>query len=160
MFIYFWETETAQVREGQRKKETESPKQAPGSELSAQSPTRGSNSRTVRSRPESKSDAYPTDIYRRSQSITVAYTLFFLIFNLYLVLKDRTWAGEGQRERETHTHTHTHKHTESKAGFRLWAISTEPDAGLTNCKIVTWAKVGRSTDWATQAPLSLFLSNF
>ena len=30
------------------------------------------------------------------------------------------WAGEGQRERET----------ESEAGSRLWAVSTEPDAGL------------------------------
>ena len=43
----------------------------------------------------------------------------------------------------THTHTHTHAHartsgggaeregdTESKAGFRLQAVSTEPDAGL------------------------------
>ena len=46
--------------------------------------------------------------------------------------------------------------TESKAGSRLWAVSTEPNAGLelTNCKIMTWAEVGRSTDWATQAPLS------
>ena len=44
--------------------------------------------------------------------------------------------------------------TESEAGSRLWAVSTEPDAGLelTNREIVTWAEVGRSTDWATQAP--------
>ena len=52
-FIYFLETETgrAQVGEGQREREreTQNPKQAPGSELSARSPTRGSNSRTVRS---------------------------------------------------------------------------------------------------------------
>ena len=40
--------------EGQRKRETQIPKQAPGSELSAQRPTRGSNSRTVRSLPELK----------------------------------------------------------------------------------------------------------
>ena len=37
----------AQVGEGQR--ETQNVKQAPGSELSEQSPMRGSNSRTVRS---------------------------------------------------------------------------------------------------------------
>ena len=43
--------------EGQRVKETQNPKQAPGSELSAQSPKRGSNPRTARSRPEPKSDA-------------------------------------------------------------------------------------------------------
>ena len=43
-------------------------------------------------------------------------------------------------------------------GQRIWSLfradSTEPDAGLelTNCEIVTWAEVRRSTDWATQAP--------
>ena len=38
--------------------------------------------------------------------------------------------------------------TESKAGSRLRAISTEPDAGveLTHCEIMTRAEVGRSTD--------------
>ena len=35
--------------EGKRERETQNPKQAPGSELSAQSLMRGSNSRTVRS---------------------------------------------------------------------------------------------------------------
>ena len=49
-------------------------------------------------------------------------------------------------ERETHT--------ESRAGSRLWAISPETDMGLelTDHEIVTWAEVGRLTDWATQAP--------
>ena len=48
--------------------------------------------------------------------------------------------GEGQREREGDT--------ESKAGSRLRAVSTEPDAGLelTDSEIVTWAEVGSSTD--------------
>ena len=38
--------------------------------------------------------------------------------------------------------------TESKAGSRLRAVSTEPDAGLepTNLEILTLAEVGRSTD--------------
>ena len=46
--------------------------------------------------------------------------------------------------------------TESEAGSRLWAVSTEPDAGLElmSCEIMTWAEVGRSTYWATQAPLN------
>ena len=48
--IYFRETErervSTQVGEGARERETQNPKQAPGSELSAQSPTRGSNSQT------------------------------------------------------------------------------------------------------------------
>ena len=43
-----------------------------------------------------------------------------------------------------------------EAGSRLWAVSTEPDAGLepANHEIMTWAEVGwsRLTDWATQAP--------
>ena len=49
--------------------------------------------------------------------------------------------------------------TESEAGSRLWAISPEPYTGLelTDREIVTWAEVGHSTDWATQAPLE-FLS--
>ena len=47
--------------------------------------------------------------------------------------------------------------TESKAGSRLWAVSTEPDAGLklTSCEIMTWAEVGRSTSWVTHV-LQLF----
>ena len=54
--------------------------------------------------------------------------------------------GEGDRDRGD---------IESKAGSRLWAVSTEPDTGLelTDCEIMTWAEVGRLTDWATQAPL-------
>ena len=44
--------------------------------------------------------------------------------------------------------------TESEAGSRFWAVSTEPDAGLelTDREIMTWAEVGRLTNWATQAP--------
>ena len=47
--------------------------------------------------------------------------------------------------------------TESEAGSSLWAVSTEPDAGLelTNHEIMTWAEVSHSTDWATQAPLRI-----
>ena len=45
--------------------------------------------------------------------------------------------------------------TESEAGSRLGAVSTEPDAGLKliSCEIMTWAEVGCPTDWVTQAPL-------
>ena len=44
--------------------------------------------------------------------------------------------------------------TESEAGSRLWAVNTEPEAGLelTDCRIMTWAEVGHLTDWATQEP--------
>ena len=48
--------------------------------------------------------------------------------------------SEGGAEREGDT--------ESGAGSRLRAVSTEPDAGLdlTNCEIMTWAEVGCLTD--------------
>ena len=51
---------------------------------------------------------------------------------------------EGQREGDT----------QSEAGSRLWAVSTEPDVGLElmNLEIMTGAEVGQSTNWATQAP--------
>ena len=49
--------------------------------------------------------------------------------------------------------------TESEAGSRLWAVNTEPnvvlevtDLELTDCEIMTWAKVRCLTDRATQAP--------
>ena len=52
--------------------------------------------------------------------------------------------------------------TDSEAGSRLRAVSTEPDAGLklTDREIVTSAKVGRLTDGATQAPLLFFLNRY
>ena len=53
--------------------------------------------------------------------------------------------------------------TESETGSKLWAVSTEPDAGLelTDLEIMTWAKVGHLTDWATQAPQgSFFIVHF
>ena len=63
MFIYFWERERAWAwaGEGQGERETQNPKQAPGSELSAQSPMQGSNSQTMRSWPEPRSGAQPTE---------------------------------------------------------------------------------------------------
>ena len=47
--------------------------------------------------------------------------------------------------------------TESEAGSRLWAINTKPDMRLEpmNHEIITWAEVGRLTDWTTQAPQKL-----
>ena len=70
---------------------------------------------------------------------------------IYFLDRGRQSASGGGAEREGDT--------ESETGLRLWAISTEPDAGLesTNREIMTWAEVGRLTDWATQAPLNNFL---
>ena len=58
-FIYFWEKRESEhkFREGQREKETQNPKQALGSEPSAQSLMQGLNSQTVKSGPELKSDS-------------------------------------------------------------------------------------------------------
>ena len=49
---------------------------------------------------------------------------------------------------------------------RIWnelcADSREPNAGLklTNREIMTWADVGRPTNWATQVPFNFFLKHF
>ena len=77
--------------------------------------------------------------------------ILFFFFNVCLFLREwerdseRAQFGEGQREGDT----------ESQAGSRLWAVSTEPDTGLepTNGEIMTWAEVGHLTDWAIQMPL-------
>ena len=61
-------------------------------------------------------------------------------------LRERERVSRGGAEREGDA--------ESEAGSRLWAVGTEPDAGLelTNHEIMTWADVRHSTDQATQAP--------
>ena len=64
MFIFERERDRVQAREGQRERETQNPKQDTGSQLSAQSPTRGSNSWTARSWPEPKPDAQPSEMPR------------------------------------------------------------------------------------------------
>ena len=71
--------------------------------------------------------------------------LFKKIFNVYLLLRDieTQSMSRGGAERG--------EDTESEAGSRLRAVSTEPDAGLEptnrmNRKITTCAEVGRSTD--------------
>ena len=70
------------------------------------------------------------------------------MFNLFL--RERETEHEWGRGRE--------QDTESEAGSRLWAVSTEPDTGLelTSGEIMAWAEVGYSTDWATQALLHCF----
>ena len=58
--------------------------------------------------------------------------------------RNRVWVEEGQSEGDT----------ESEAGSRFWAVSTELHIGLelTNREIMTLAVVGRLTNWATQGP--------
>ena len=71
----------------------------------------------------------------------------YIFFNVYLFLRQRQSMNGGESERE--------EDTESETGSKLWAVSTEPDMGLelTDREIMTWAEVGRLTDWATQASL-------
>ena len=60
--MYFWDRERQSMNGGgAEREETQSLKQAPGSELSAQSPTWAWNSQTVRSRPDLKLDAQTTE---------------------------------------------------------------------------------------------------
>ena len=62
-----------------------------------------------------------------------SFFFLFFFFYMYSFLRDRerqsTSGGEAERE----------ENTESEAGSRLRAVSTEPDAGLefTNCEIMT-----------------------
>ena len=69
--------------------------------------------------------------------------IFFNVF-IYFWNRERQSMNRGGAEREGDT--------ESEAGSRLWAVSTEPDVGLepTNCEITPWAGATCLTDWATQ----------
>ena len=69
----------------------------------------------------------------------------------YLLLRQRqNMSGDGAERKGD---------TESETGSRLWAVSTEPDAGLglTNCEITTWAEVGRSLTEPPGCPNSICL---
>ena len=79
----------------------------------------------------------------------------FFSLNVYLLLKDR------ERQSMSMGGAERGEDTESEVGSRLWAISTEPDAGLklTNHEFMTWAKIGRLTDWATQVSLNDWVLN-
>ena len=81
--------------------------------------------------------------------ILLTYLLLKKIFLMFI------YYWETDTEREQGRGRERGGDTESEAGSRLRAISTEPDTGLelTNCEIMTWAEVGRLTNWATQAPL-------
>ena len=72
------------------------------------------------------------------------YLKFF--FNIYLFLTQRE--RESERQSMSREGAEREGDTESKAGFRLRTVSTEPDAGLelTDREIMTCAEVGRSTD--------------
>ena len=61
---------------------------------------------------------------------------------IYFWRRERHSMSRGGAEREDDT--------ESKAGSRLWAVSTEPDVGLRprNLEIMTWAEIkSRTLNW-------------
>ena len=88
------------------------------------------------------------DVEHLFMCLLAIYLKFF--FNVYLFLRER----ERQRQSTSRGGAEREGDTESEAGSRLCAVSTEPDVRLKlmNRKIMTWAKVRHVTDWATQAP--------
>ena len=78
------------------------------------------------------------------RNIVAIYTFLKITFHVYLFLRDRLWAGKEQRKRGT-------QNPMQAPGSEL---STQSPTGTRthNSKIMTWAKVGHSTNWATQAP--------
>ena len=66
----------------------------------------------------------------------LSFFSFFFFFKLLLTETECKYELGRGREREGDTESH--------AGSRLQAVSTEPDMGLelTNCEIMTWAEVG------------------
>ena len=95
MLIYFWKRETdCKLGMAERERESNNLKPIPGSELTAQTLTQGSNSRTVRSYPEPKLGAQPTEPPSHPKHL--------------ILLR---WCTE----RDTHT--------KYEAGSRLWTVS-------------------------------------
>ena len=72
---------------------------------------------------------------------------YFIIFNVYFWEKKRECEWGRSWERET-------QNPKQAPVSKLSSVGTEPDAGPepTNRKIMTLAKVGRLSDWATQVP--------
>ena len=101
MFLFIFE----------RKRDTQNLEQAPGSELSAQSPTLALNSQTVRSRPEPKSRV--GHLTTEATQVPQVRTCSFFFFNVFIYFRDRERQSmsRGGAEREGDT--------ESEAGFRL-----------------------------------------
>ena len=90
---------------------------------------------------------YLPDISYLLESLRQNFWIFVFTFIYFWETEwDKAWAGEGERQKET-------QNLKQAPGSEQ-VVSTEPDVGLkpTNCEIMTWAEVRRSTDWATEAP--------
>ena len=75
---------------------------------------------------------------------------WFFFFSFLLFLGEHKWGR--RRERGTE---------DPKQALHWQAHSSGPDVGLklTNCEIMTGAKVGGSIDWATQVPPNIFFQS-
>ena len=151
MFLFFltfinFLRDRVRVGEGQRERETQNLKQAPGFELSAQSLRWGSNSQTARSWPELKWDTYRLSHPGALENVfKMLYSLDSDKKNSRFILRETAWAGEEQREMG------------QKIRSGLCPDSREPNVELehTNHQITTWAEVRCLTKWATQVPLKI-----
>ena len=72
------------------------------------------------------------------------FTFIYFFFEKQCETKREGGRGRGRRRHRI------------RSRLRLWARGQHSDLTM-NCEIMTWAKFGRSTDWATQAPLDLIL---
>ena len=150
MFICF-ERERAWAEEEQRERGRERESLA-GSTLSVQSLTQSSNSQNWEIMTWAEIKSQTLNWPRHPRTPIYYYYFYFYLFIYFFNFwdRERQSISRGGSEREGDT--------EFEASSRLWAIRIEPDEGLklTNRETMTWAKVGCSTDWATQVPLLLF----
>ena len=80
--------------------------------------------------------------------------LFLLMFYLFLRERESAHTSRGGTKREGDT--------ESEAGSRIQAVSSEPNMGLKpmNCEIPTWTEVGLLTDGAARCPKRCYILLF
>ena len=81
------------------------------------------------------------------------YIFLKIFLNIYLFWERQSMSSGGAEREED---------TESKAGSRLRAASTEPNTGLElrNHEVMTWPEVRCLTNWVTRAPQLIHLENF
>ena len=155
MFIFGTERDRARAGKGQTGRETQNLKQAPASELSAQSPTWGSNSWTMRSWPELKLNAQPAEPSKCPSIVNYIHHVVHYVLRTYFVLS-LFW----ERERE-HEQGRGRERRSERTLSKLHTASMEANTGLKpmNREVMTWAEVGGSTNWARHPRICLFTGN-
>ena len=140
-FIPFWGLERQSMSRAGAERETQNLKQAPGSELSAQSLMWGWNSQTMRSCPEPKSDAQPTEPPRCP--FLFYFILFYFILFYFILFYERETEQVWPRERGKGREREREKERERERILsRMYA---QHQAGHGVCPsepgIMTWAKI-------------------